>query len=49
MGEFVLALTLLAGAGLAIQLRKVTQLDLGVRTDHILTFFLPALQAVSLN
>ena len=42
VGEFSLALTLLAGAGLAIHsLVNLTRLDLGVRTDHILTFFLP--------
>ena len=41
-GEFALALTLLAGAGLAIHsFWKITQLDLGIRADHILTFFLP--------
>ncbi len=41
-GEFALALTLLAGAGLAIHsFWKITRLDLGIRTDHILTFFLP--------
>jgi putative ABC transport system permease protein len=42
VGEFTLALTLLAGAGLAIHsFMKITALDLGVRTDHILTFYLP--------
>jgi putative ABC transport system permease protein len=42
VGEFALALTLLAGAGLAIHsFWKLTQLDLGVRTGHILTFYLP--------
>jgi predicted permease len=42
VGEFALALTLLAGAGLAIHsFMKITHLDLGVRTDHILTFYLP--------
>jgi putative ABC transport system permease protein len=42
VGEFALALTLLAGAGLAIHsFWKITQLDYGVRTDHILTFGLP--------
>ena len=41
-GEFSLALTLLAGAGLAIHsFWKITQLDLGIRADHVLTFFLP--------
>jgi putative ABC transport system permease protein len=43
--EFALALTLLAGAGLAIHsFVNITRLDLGVRTDHILTFFLPVPQ-----
>jgi len=42
VGEFTLALTLLAGAGLAIHsFSKIMRVDLGVRTDHILTFFLP--------
>jgi putative ABC transport system permease protein len=42
VGEFALALTLLAGAALAIHsFWKITQLDYGVRTDHILTFGLP--------
>jgi putative ABC transport system permease protein len=45
VAEFALALTLLAGAGLAIHsFVNVTQLDLGVRTDHVLTFFLPVPQ-----
>jgi len=40
--EFGLALTLLAGAGLAIRsFWKLTQVDLGIQTDHILTFSLP--------
>ncbi|HEY6385994.1 MAG TPA: FtsX-like permease family protein, partial [Candidatus Acidoferrum sp.] len=40
--EFALALTLLAGAGLAIRsFWKLTHVDLGVRTDHILTFGVP--------
>lgn len=42
VGEFTLALALLAGAGLAIHsFWIIMQLDLGVRTDHILTFSLP--------
>jgi predicted permease len=42
VAEFTLALTLLAGAGLAIHsFWKITQLDLGIRADHILTFSLP--------
>jgi putative ABC transport system permease protein len=40
--EFGFALTLLAGAGLAIRsFWNLAQVDLGVRTDHILTFSLP--------
>ena len=42
IGEFALALTLLTGAGLAIHsFWNLTQVDLGVNTTHILTFFLP--------
>jgi putative ABC transport system permease protein len=41
--EFALALTLLAAAGMALRsLWNNTRLDLGVRTDHILTFVIPA-------
>jgi putative ABC transport system permease protein len=41
-GEFALALTLLAGAGLAIHsFWNHSRVDLGMKTDHILTFFLP--------
>jgi putative ABC transport system permease protein len=40
--EFALALTLLAGAGLAIHsFWKLTRSDLGFRPDHILTSYLP--------
>jgi putative ABC transport system permease protein len=40
--EFGLALTLLAGAGLAIRsFWNLAHVDLGVRTDHLLTFTLP--------
>jgi predicted permease len=40
--EFALTLTLLAGAGLAIHsFWNLTRVDLGVRTDHALTFSLP--------
>jgi putative ABC transport system permease protein len=40
--EVALALTLLAGAGLAIaSLVKLTTIDLGFRTDHLLTFAVP--------
>jgi predicted permease len=42
IAEFALALTLLAGAGLAIHsFWNLARVDLGVRTDHILTFSLP--------
>jgi putative ABC transport system permease protein len=42
VGEFALALALLAGAGLAIHsFVNLTRVDLGVRTDHVLTFGLP--------
>jgi putative ABC transport system permease protein len=38
-GEFALALSLLAGAGLAIHsFWNLTRVDLGVRTDHVLIF-----------
>jgi len=38
-GEFALALSLLAGAGLAIHsFWNLTRIDLGVRTDHVLDF-----------
>jgi putative ABC transport system permease protein len=41
MGEFALALTLLAGAGMALHsFWNLTHVDLGVRTDHVLTGFL---------
>ncbi len=39
IGEFALALSLLAGAGLALHsFWNLTRVDLGVRTDHVLTF-----------
>lgn len=42
VGEFTLALALLAGAGLAIHsFWNLNHVDLGVKTDHILTFGLP--------
>lgn len=42
ISEFGLALTLLAGAGLAIHsFWNLTKVDLGIRTDHVLTFGLP--------
>jgi putative ABC transport system permease protein len=40
--EFALALTLLAGGGLAIHsFWKLANVDLGFRKDHVLTFYLP--------
>jgi putative ABC transport system permease protein len=42
IGEFALALPLLAGAGLAIHsFLNLLRVDLGLRTDHVLTFYLP--------
>jgi putative ABC transport system permease protein len=42
VGEFALALTLLAGAGVAIHsFWDHSHLDLGIRTEHVLTFNLP--------
>jgi putative ABC transport system permease protein len=42
VGEFTLALALLAGAGLAMHsFWNLNHVDLGVETDHILTFDLP--------
>ena len=42
VGEFTLALALLAGAGLAMHsFWNLAHVDLGVKTDHILTFGLP--------
>ena len=41
VGEFGLALSLLAGAGLAMHsFWNLTRIDVGVRTDHVLTFAL---------
>jgi len=43
--EFALALVLLSSAGLAIHsFRNLSQVDLGIRRDHILTFGLPVPQ-----
>jgi len=43
VAEFALAFTLVAAAGMALRsLWNNTRLDLGVRTDHILTFVIPA-------
>ena len=48
--EFALALTLLAGGGLALHsFWNLTRVDLGVRTERVLTFFLPVPQAALLN
>jgi putative ABC transport system permease protein len=42
VGEFALALSLLAGAGLTIHsFWNLTRVDLGVNTGHTLTFYLP--------
>lgn len=42
IGEFALALSLLTGAGLAIHsFVKLLNVDLGIRPDHSLTFYLP--------
>lgn len=42
IGEFALALALLTGAGLAIHsFLNLLRADLGLRTDHVLTFYLP--------
>jgi putative ABC transport system permease protein len=42
LAEFALALTLLAAAGLAVHsFWNLTHVDMGFRTDHILTFNLP--------
>ena len=41
VGEFALSLALLAGAGLSIHsFWNLTHVDLGVRTDHILAFYI---------
>jgi putative ABC transport system permease protein len=43
--EFALAMTLLAGGGFALHsFWNLTRLDLGIRPDHILTFYLPVPQ-----
>ncbi len=48
IGEFTLAVALLAGAGLAVHsFWNLTRVDLGVRTDHVLTFSLPVPDARS--
>jgi putative ABC transport system permease protein len=46
VGEFALALALLTGAGLAIHsFWNLTRVDLGVKTEHVQTFFLPVPEA----
>ncbi len=48
--EFALTLTLLAGAGLAIHsFWNLTRVDLGVRTDHTLTFVLAVPDSRTIN
>jgi len=45
VGEFALSLALLAGAGLSIHsFWNLTHVDLGVRTDHILGFYLDSVR-----
>ncbi len=47
VGEFALSLALLAGAGLSIHsFWNLTHVDLGVRTDHILGFYLDSVPIV---
>ena len=42
VGEFTLALAVLAGAGLALHsFWNLAHVDVGVQTDHVLTFWLP--------
>jgi putative ABC transport system permease protein len=42
IGEFALALALLAGAGLTVHsFWNLAHVDLGIKADHILTFYLP--------
>jgi putative ABC transport system permease protein len=48
IGEFALALALLAGAGLTIHsFWNLAHVDLGMRVDHVLTFYLPVPDARS--
>jgi putative ABC transport system permease protein len=50
VGEFTLALALLAGAGLAMHsFWNLAHVDLGVQVDHVLTFNLPVLKGRSLQ
>jgi putative ABC transport system permease protein len=42
IGEFALALALLAGAGLTVHsFWNLAHVDLGIKADHVLTFYLP--------
>jgi putative ABC transport system permease protein len=48
IGEFALAVALLAGAGLAVHsFWNLSRVDVGIRTDHVLTFSLPVPDARS--
>jgi putative ABC transport system permease protein len=50
VGEFALALALLAGAGLTIHsFWNLGHVDLGIKTDHVLTFYLPVPESRSKN
>jgi len=50
IGEFAMTLTLLTGAGLAIHsFWNLMRVDLGVRTDHALTFSLPVPESRFVN
>ncbi|MGB6686624.1 MAG: ABC transporter permease, partial [Terracidiphilus sp.] len=50
VGEFTLALALLAGAGLAMHsFWNLAHVDLGVQTDHVLTFDLPVVKDANMN
>jgi putative ABC transport system permease protein len=50
VGEFALALSLLAGAGLAIHsFWNLNNIDLGVQTDHVLVFGLPMNKGASVK
>ena len=41
IGELALALSIVAGAGLALHsFANLINVDMGVRTDHVLTFYL---------
>jgi len=50
VGEFTLALALLAGAGMALHsFWNLAHVDLGVQTDHVLTFGLPVNKGADMN